>query len=81
MMLLEVGCEKEVLKESKLSQIALSSSLMSAATTDECLPAAAAPVTPFMLSVKKSDDELLGTLNEEKTGHRTHKSHAKCIHK
>ena len=66
MMLLEAGCEKEMFKEPKLSPIALSSSLMSAATTDECLPAAAAPVTPIVLSVKKSDDELLGTLNEDR---------------
>ena len=50
MMLAKKSCEKEVLTESKLSPLALSSSLMSAATIDDCLPAAA-PVTPIMLSV------------------------------
>ena len=59
MMLAKKSCEKEVLTESKLSPLALSSSLMSAATIDECLPAAAAPVTPIILSIKKPDDECL----------------------
>jgi hypothetical protein len=66
MMLAQEGCEKEMLTESKLSPLALSSSLMSAATTGECLPAAPAPVTPIMLSDKKSNDEMLGMLNEER---------------
>ena len=66
-MIAEKSCEKEVLTESKLPPLApLSSSLMSAATTAECLPAAAAAVTTIMLSAKKSDAELLGMLNEER---------------
>ena len=63
-MLAKKSCEKEVLTESKLPPLAPSSSLMSAAATAESLPAAAAPVTTIMF--KKSDDELLGMLNEER---------------
>ena len=53
MMLADPMCEKEVLTESKLPSLALSSSLISAAAVDECLPAASAPVTPIMPSDKK----------------------------
>jgi hypothetical protein len=66
MMPVEESCGKEVLTESKLSPPDLSSSLMSTAPADECLPAAAAPVTAIMLPAKKSRDDLLRTLNEER---------------
>jgi hypothetical protein len=75
MMLAQEGCEKEMVTKSKLSPLALSS----AAATAECLPAASAPVMPIMLSDKKSNDEMLGMLNEERrqvTAHTTLTQHA-----